>query len=338
MKNLFKILLLLVTLTIYSCSDENGEEIVDPTPEVDQVSDLSLRAGQIMEIQGSNFSPVPADNIVKFNQLTADVKEATTSRLSVEVPENAESGQITVTVGETTTVVGEFTALSDVEAVLIEGGTFMKGQEGFAESKTVESFMISKYEVTNAEFAEFLNDYGSDRILASEPDAGQIMFYANEAIENNSGTWAVNNGFEIKPVTHVTWYGASKYAEWYGGRLPNDDEWEFAARGGNQSEGFEYAGSDEISQVSWYNDNSVGTNEVGIKAPNEIGLFDMSGNVSEWTTDTNGFVDNGRIVRGGNWNLSELFSQVRYNSDEVARDSDDLDLLKGCGIRLVIAE
>ncbi len=96
-------------------------------------------------------------------------------------------------------------------------------------------------------------------------------------------------------------------------RLPTEAEWEYAARGGNKSQGFIYCGSNNLDEVGWYDDNSgKNTHEVGKKKANEIGLFDMSGNVSEFCSDwgnnpseTAGTSVSSRVFRGGSWHNSK---------------------------------
>ena len=120
----------------------------------------------------------------------------------------------------------------------------------------------------------------------------------------------------------------------YGFRLPTEAEWEYAARGGNKSHGYTYSGSNTLDNVAWYSGNSNSkTHVVKTKAANELGIYDMSGNVWEWCSDWYGSkyysesgnlpnpkgpsTGGGRVLRGGSWSSNAEFCRVanRYNSD-----------------------
>jgi len=124
-------------------------------------------------------------------------------------------------------------------------------------------------------------------------------------------------------------------ADWTadGYRLPTSAQWEFAAKGGNAGKGYRYSGSNSINEVAWYSVNSdYGTHETGKKAPNELGIYDMSGNLWEWcwdrwgnypgepVTDYTGPVSgNNRVIRGGSWFNSADLTQ------SISRDVDNPD-------------
>ena len=214
------------------------------------------------------------------------------------------------------------------ELVYVEGGTFVMGntwKNGYSDEKPTHNvtltydFYIGKYEATFNEYDAFCNVTGK-----SKP--------------SDSG-W----GRERRPVINVSWWDAIAYCNWLsekeglskaydnkgnlldkdgrvttdsskvvGYRLLTEAEWEYAAKGGNQSKGYIYSGSDKVNHVAWYASNSRSkTQEVGMKEPNELGLYDVSGNVWEWCSDwygsyssssqTNPYNSSGsyRVERGG---------------------------------------
>ena len=137
-----------------------------------------------------------------------------------------------------------------------------------------------------------------------------------------------------RPVEQVSWDDSQKFIRRLNlltgrvYRLPTEAEWEYAARGGNRSQGYSYSGSNCLDSVAWYADNSENeTHDVMTKAPNELGLFDMSGNVWEWCDDWYGDYSilrqtnpkgsssgSERVYRGGNWFNSGMISRVTYRS------------------------
>ena len=186
--------------------------------------------------------------------------------------------------------------------VRVDGGTFTMGaapnqlqnaesDEKATHAVTLDTFYICKYEVTQDLWTCVMDDNPS--------------YFKGGQLPVESVTWGDCQKF-IKKLNALT-------GENY--RLPTEAEWEYAARGGNQSKGYKYAGSDAVDEVAWYSSNSGNcTHPVGIKKPNELGLYDMSGNVYEWCQDwkvpyprhavanpQGGTEGTARVNRGGRW-------------------------------------
>jgi len=116
---------------------------------------------------------------------------------------------------------------------------------------------------------------------------------------------------EVPRTGNGEWDAVTIIEDANGWRLPTERQWEFAAKGGTKSAGyrgdetdtyFRYSGSDTIGNVAWYGENGdLRTHEVGNRKANELGLYDMSGNVWEWCFDTWDYSDNFRVLRGGSW-------------------------------------
>ena len=253
---------------------------------------------------------------------------------------------------------------SSIDALYVQGGTFQMGstdsdadeEESPVHPVTVSSFYISRYEVSSRQYLEFLNEVevsvNADSVLLN--DNGVVLLNAYSAHYTYDGTRFLfvetDKGDNLdRPVSYVTWYGAVEYCNWLSGkegltkvytmskdtvtwnkdangwRLPTEAEWEFAARGGIESKGYKYSGSNNADEVGWYELNADENNSVTQKTANELGLYNMSGNVSEWCWDwygdypsnarINPFGASGieRVIRGGDENssVSELRSTYR---------------------------
>lgn len=214
--------------------------------------------------------------------------------------------------------------------VNVEGGMFEMGATPEQESKVkdeqpvhmvmVASFSIGKYEVTQEEW---------QAVMGRNPS----HFIGKK-----------------RPVEQVSWKDCMEFIQKLNSitgkhfRLPTEEEWEYAARGGSRTAKYKFAGSNQLDEVAWYNDNSSKeTHEVGNKTPNELGLYDMAGNVWEWcagrktdyASSSQESADSGsesfRVNRGGGWRSGEGLCRNSFRSED---DMDDR--LNTLGLRLVM--
>jgi len=229
----------------------------------------------------------------------------------------------------------------NTDMLLVPAGEFEMGSslpdansDETPHQQTIEApFWIAKYEVTNAEFAIFLNNNPNG-------NTSSIGFKYLDAVDSdsrireNNSQWTPNSGFENHPVVEVTWYGARDYCKWLGEadgfRLPTEKEWEYAASGPSN---WEYPWGDDWNEnyAIWDGNSDRQTVNIGSRPQDSVswvGAYDFAGNVQEWVSslyreydydsshESNIYVPDNRVLRGGSWNISlptGLRTSVRGN-------------------------
>ena len=236
----------------------------------------------------------------------------------------------------------------------LENMPFTMGESGISGATPhpvtlTKNFRMGKYQVTNAQYAAFLNAKGvqyetsiSNSWISGNggkctwgDDNGQIMILTNSwgvTYDNVSNTWKAQTGYENHPVIYVTWFGANEYAKWIGGTLPTEAQWEYACRAGTTTSWATESGTDnDLGNYAWYSLNSAGaTHEVGTTPKaNPWGLYDMHGNVLEWCSDAYksdyetlpntdpenpGTSGDYRVLRGGCWYIFAQLCRSAYRN------------------------
>ena len=183
------------------------------------------------------------------------------------------------------------------QMVGVAGGTFQMGSEtGYSSEKPVHAVTLDDYWIGQTEVTQEL----WEAVMGSNPSYFKGTNLPVEQVSWDDCQTFISN---LNQLTGQTF------------RLPTEAEWEYAARGGSRSRGYTYSGSDDIDDVAWYYGNSGSTtHNVATKSPNELGLYDMSGNVWEWCQDwygpygssaqtnpTGPVSGSHRVYRGGSW-------------------------------------
>ena len=223
------------------------------------------------------------------------------------------------------------------EMVYVEGGSFdmgattEQGSDAYDSEYPVHSVTLSDYYIGRCEVTQEL----WLAVMGSWPGTAP------------SNSYGVGANY---PAYYISWNDCQEFVAELNRltgrtfRLPTEAEWEYAARGGNKSRHYKYSGSSNIDDVAWYWNNSGKTHAVGTKSPNELGIYDMSGNVYEWCSDWYGSYSAGaqtnpqgpssgtyRVLRGGSWNYNASYCRVSN------RNYNDPDFsFNGLGLRLVL--
>lgn len=230
------------------------------------------------------------------------------------------------------------------EMVFVPAGEFQMGCDSTNPSENcntweqplhtvyLDAYYIDKYEVTNAQYAEFLNAEGN------QEEGGDTWLDADDPDVriHESGVWQVDAGYEDHPVIKVTWYGARAYCQWQGKRLPTEAEWEKAARGSSDTRVYPWGNDDpDCSRLNYY-DSSAGpcvgdTSQVGSypTGASPYGAMNMAGNVWEWVNDwyQSDYYDvspysnppgpasgSYKVLRGGGWLIGWTYVRVAYRN------------------------
>ena len=259
---------------------------------------------------GDGSVTVSVDENTSTSSRTATITvESATIKRTLAVTQNGVTPTPTPASQDRSFTVGGVT----FKMIAVEGGTFTmgatseQGSDADSDEKPTHSVTLSSYSIGETEVTQAL---------------WQAVMGSNPSYFSGSN----------KPVECVSWNDCQDFIRKLNAltgenfRLPTEAEWEYAARGGNKSRGYEYAGSNTLGNVAWYWDNipsqssesaGYGTQVVATKSPNELGLYDMCGNVWEWCQDWYGSYSSGsqtnptgpssgsdRVRRGGSWNYA----------------------------------
>ena len=224
----------------------------------------------------------------------------------------------------------------------IPGGTYQIGSNLYTHDESpqhpvsLSDFYLGKTEVTNAQFSLFLNENSNEE--ERQQWIGLRQDLPRGALISFTGTrFRPHYGYEEHPVLGVSYFGAVAYCRWAGLRLPTEEEWEVAARGGNPNATYPWGDESPEGRANYNqkwrdSEKNPPTTPVGLFPENGYGLVDMAGNVQEWTSsryrpylieelpeEIRASLDGKRVVRGGGFNGTEEDLRVSFRRNYVER-------------------
>lgn len=237
--------------------------------------------------------------------------------------------------------------INDVSFIMkkVEGGTFFMGSQ--KRNYSERNFNSDADDDESPVHQVTLSDFYICNIEVTQKLWKTVM-------GNNPSKWRG----DMLPVENVSWNDCQEFIirlnqiTGRNFRLPTEAEWEYAARGGNRSRGYKYSGSNIIEEVGWYDDNSRNrSHPVGRKKPNELEIYDMTGNVWEWCEDWYGDYIGGlnsnptgpshgsyHVLRGGSWNNPIDGQHISYRARNYANSKRPSNGQSVYGLRLVLVQ
>lgn len=315
------------TVTLPALTARTGSIDVNYTPQDAEVYIDGQKAGTSPDVfrnilVGPHKVELRKEGYANKNH-TVTIEEGQTASLSGALEKGISSDDRTFTVNGVT-----FTMIPVEGGTFTMGATSEQGKDAYPDESPTHSVTLSNYCIGQTEVTQAL----WKAVMGSNPSRFQGD---NRPVERVS--WDDCQKF-ITKLNHLTGRNF---------RLPTEAEWQYAARGGGLSQGYKYCGSNNIKDVAWFSNNSNRqTHDVATKKPNELGIYDMSGNVEEWCQDWYGEYDSDsqtnptgalsgahRVIRGGGWNSFARFCRVSNRNG----DEPSFRLLYS-GLRLALSE